>query len=91
MNYKPSFTEISSNEIQSWVNYGNPGETTKQNPNLLKIKVRVFYLHYFCPTRVNHVSTDDKKSSAKTKGSHVCMTSLFCVGTVGLEPTTPAL
>lgn len=28
MNYKPSFTEISSNEIQSWVNYGNPGETT---------------------------------------------------------------
>ena len=29
MNYKPSFTEISSNEIQSWVNYGNPGETTK--------------------------------------------------------------
>ena len=32
MNYKPSFTEISSNEIQSWVNYGNPGETTKQAP-----------------------------------------------------------
>ena len=30
MNYKPSFTEISSNEIQSWVNYGNPGETTNQ-------------------------------------------------------------
>ena len=30
MNYKPSFTEISSNEIQSWVNYGNPGETTKK-------------------------------------------------------------
>ena len=50
MNYKPSFTEISSNEIQSWVNYGNPGETTKSNPNSLKIRVRVFCLHYFYPT-----------------------------------------
>lgn len=66
MNYKPSFTEISSNEIQSWVNYGNPGETTKTNPNSLKIRVRVFVLHYICPvfaTRVNHVSTDDGKVS----------------------------
>ena len=62
MNYKPSFTEINSNEIQSWVNYGNPGETTKTNPNSLKIRVRVFFLHYFCPTRVNHVSTEVKPS-----------------------------
>ena len=30
MSYKPSFTEINSNEIQVWVNCGNPGETTKQ-------------------------------------------------------------
>ena len=28
----------------------NPGETTNQNPNPLKIKVRVFYLRQFCPT-----------------------------------------
>ena len=40
MNYKPSFTEISSNEIQSWVNYGNPGETTKP------AKCGLFYYHY---------------------------------------------
>ena len=33
MSYKPSFTEINSNEIQVWVNCGNPGETTKINPN----------------------------------------------------------
>ena len=56
MNYKPSFTEISSNEIQSWVNYGNPGETTK------------------------------KKSPNCGLGFFFCG-----VGTVGLEPTTPAL
>ena len=52
MNYKPSFTEISSNEIQSWVNYGNPGETTtKKIPNWFK--VRDFYL-----SRMAFVSTD---------------------------------
>ena len=28
----------------------NPGETTKTNPNSLKIRVRVFLLHYFCTT-----------------------------------------
>ena len=60
MNYKPSFTEISANEIQSRVNYGNPGETTKSNPNSLKIRVRVFLLHYFCTT--NSIS---KKSKTK--------------------------
>ena len=52
MNYKPSFTEISSNEIQSWVNYGNPGETTtKKIPNWFK--VRDFYL-----SRMAFVSND---------------------------------
>ena len=28
----------------------NPGGTTKANPNSLKIRVRVFLLHYFCTT-----------------------------------------